>query len=552
MQAAIQTRRSPWIILLGLCLGFFMILLDLTIVNVAIPSIIDGLHAGLDEILWVLNAYILVYAVLLITAGRLGDMYGARRLFLIGLAVFTLASIGCSLAQSPGQLILARIIQGIGGAILTPQTLSILTNIFPADKRGAAFGIWGAVAGIASVTGPTLGGFLVTNFSWQAVFWVNVPVGIVAFTLGIWLLPGIRLGRGQNLDPIGVLLASGALFAVVFGLIEGQRYHWGTFTDVVSFDAAGGHWGLFSIPSLFIAGVTLFVLFVLWDRVQEQPLVPLSLFAERNFTIGNGLAAIVSFGMMGLFLPLTIFLQSVLGFSALKAGLTLAPMPLTSMVVAPLSGRATDRFGGKYILMAGLTFFGVGMGLVIVLSSLNTGQFTYLPALILAGVGLGCTFAPMTTVTMQRVNPRLAGAASGLLNTNRQLGGAFGSAVVGAILQNRLATELVSQAQVQAGSLPPGFRAPFVQSFARAANGALEVGRGQSGVSLSSNLPPSVRSRVLQVGHDVFAQAFINAMRPSLAVAIAVLLFGALLTSRLESRRKASSRRLREAAPAAG
>src|SRR5207253_2092798 len=229
MQAAVQTKRNPWIILLVLCLGFFMILLDLTIVNVAIPSIIDGLHAGLDEILWVLNAYILAYAVLLITAGRLGDMFGAKRLFLIGLAIFTLASIACSLAQSPTQLIAARVIQGVGGAILTPQTLSILTNIFPADKRGAAFGIWG------------------------------------------------------------------------------------TFTDVASFDVAGGHWGLFSIPSLFIASAILLLLFVLWDRAQDQPLVPLSLFRDRNFSVGNGLAAIVMFGMMGLFLPLTIFLQSVLG-----------------------------------------------------------------------------------------------------------------------------------------------------------------------------------------------------------------------------------------------
>src|SRR3989454_1823335 len=552
MQAAVQTRRSPWIILLVLCLGFFMILLDLTIVNVAIPSIIDGLHAGLDEILWVLNAYILVYAVLLITAGRLGDKYGAKRLFLIGLAVFTFASIGCSLAQSPSQLILARIVQGIGGAILTPQTLSILTNIFPPNRRGAAFGVWGAVAGVASVTGPTLGGFLVTNFSWQAVFWVNVPVGIVAFILGVWLLPGIRLGRDQDLDPVGVLLASGSLFALVFGLIEGQRYHWATFTDTLSFDAAGGHWGLFSIPSLFVASVILFVLFILWDRGREDPLVPLSLFKDRNFAIGNALAAIVFFGMMGLFLPLTIFLQSVLGFSALKAGLTFAPMSLTSMVIAPIAGRATDRFGGKYILLAGLTCFSVGMGLVIWVSSLSAGQFTFLPALLLAGVGLGCTFAPMTTVTMQRVNSRLAGAASGLLNTNRQLGGAFGSAVVGAILQNRLATELVNQAQVQAASLPPAFRAPFVQDFARAANSALQVGRGQSGVSLPSNLPPAVRSRVLQIGHDGFAQAFINAMRPSLAIAIAVLLFGALLTSGLEIRRRASSQRLPAAAPAAG
>jgi len=551
MQAAVQTKRSPWVILLVLCLGFFMILLDLTIVNVAIPSIIDGLHAGLDQILWVLNAYILVYAVLLITAGRLGDMFGAKRLFLIGLAVFTAASIGCSLAQSPGQLIFARVIQGVGGAILTPQTLSILTNIFPADKRGAAFGIWGAVAGVASVTGPTLGGFLVTNFSWQAVFWVNVPVGIVAFVLGIWLLPGIRLGREQSLDPVGVLLASGALFAVVFGLIEGQRYHWGTFTDVASFDAAGGHWGLFSIPSLFIAGVLLLVLFVLWDGAQAQPLVPLALFSDRNFTVGNGLAAIVSFGMMGLFLPLTIFLQSVLGFSALKAGLTLAPMPLTSMLVAPLSGRATDRVGGKYILMFGLTCFAAGMGLVVWVASLNSGESTFTLPLTLAGVGLGCTFAPMTTVTMQRVNPRLAGAASGLLNTTRQLGGAFGSAVVGAILQTRLANELVSQAQAQAGSLPPAFRAPFVQGFAKAAGGVLEVGRGQSGVPLPAGIPAALAARVQQLAHDVFAQAFINAMRPSLAVAIAVLLFGALLTTAIIGRRNPSAQRLQQAATAA-
>ena len=547
-----QTRRSPWVILLVLCLGFFMILLDLTIVNVAIPSIIDSLHAGLDEILWVLNAYILAYAVLLITAGRLGDMFGAKRLFLIGLAVFTLASIACSLAQSPGQLIFARVIQGVGGAILTPQTLSIITNIFPPARRGAAFGIWGAVAGVASVTGPTLGGFLVTNYSWQAVFWVNVPVGIAAFILGIWLLPGIRLGRDQDLDLIGLLLATGALFAVVFGLIEGQRYHWGRISDWGAFDAAGGHWGLVSIPSLFVASAVLVVLFVLWDRRQAQPLVPFSLLSDRNYSIGNALAAIVSFGMMGLFLPLTIFLQSVLGFSALKAGLTMAPMPLTSMVIAPLSGRATDRFGGKYILMAGLTFFGAGMGLTVWLSSLNATQLTFLPSLVLAGVGLGCTFAPMTTVTMQRVNPRLAGAASGLLNTTRQLGGAFGSAVVGAVLQNRLASELVSQAQAQASSLPAAFRAQFVQGFTRAANGALEVGRGEFGGSLPANLPPPIRARALQLGHEVFGQAFISAMRPSLAVPILVLLFGALLTTALDARVTRREARIGEAAPVAG
>ena len=190
------------------------------------------------------------------------------------------------------------------------------------------------------------------------------------------------------------------------------------------------------------------------------------------------------------------------------------------------------------------------MGLVIWVASLSAGEFTFLPALILAGIGLGCTFAPMATVTMQGVNPRLAGAASGLLNTNRQLGGAFGSAVVGAILQNRLATELVSQAQAQSGSVPPAFRSQFVAGFAKAANGALEVGRGQSGVALPADVPAQARTSILRLAHDVFAQAFINAMRPSLAVAIAVLLLGALLTTAITGRRKQSAQRMREAAPA--
>jgi EmrB/QacA subfamily drug resistance transporter len=536
-QPAYVTKHNPWLVLLVLCLGFFMILLDLTIVNIGIPSIIDGLHASLDSILWVLNAYILAYAVLLITSGRLGDMFGARRLFLIGLAVFTLASIACSVAQSPGQLIAARIVQGIGGAILTPQTLSMITNIFPAEKRGAAFGIWGAVAGVASLTGPTLGGFLVTNYDWRAIFWINVPVGIIAFGLGIWLLPSVKFGRAHSLDPVGVLLASAGLAALVFALIEGQRYHWGTFNDTLAFDVGGAHFGLISIPALFLLSAILLGFFVAWERGQQEPLVPFSLFRERNFAIGNALSGIVSFGMLGLFLPLTIFLQSVLGFTALKAGLTFAPMSLVSMVVAPISGRLTDRYGGKYILMMGLTLFAIGMGLVIALSSLSSSELTYVLPLVIAGVGLGCTFAPMTTVTMRRVDPRMAGAASGILNTIRQLGGAFGSAIVGAILQTRLASELVSQAQVQAVNLPAPYRGQFVQGFASAGNGVLEVGRGQSGVALPSNLPAQAVAKIGQVAHDVFATAYLNAMRPALAVAIAVLLVGAVLTTMIVRRK---------------
>jgi EmrB/QacA subfamily drug resistance transporter len=528
--------RNPWFMLLILCLGFFMILLDLTIVNIAIPNMIDNLHASLDQILWVLNAYILTYAVLLITAGRLGDMFGPKLMFLIGLIVFTLASIACSLAPDPNVLIAARIAQGVGGAILTPQTLSMLTNIFPPERRGAAFGVWGAVAGVASVTGPTLGGFLVTHYDWRAVFWVNVPVGVIALGLAIWYLPELRYNRRHSLDLVGVVLISASLFAGVFGLIEGQRYHWGPLTETATVDLGGGHWGLISIPAMFVVSLILLALFVLWERRRDEPLVPFALFRQRNFTIGNLLAAIVSFGMLGLFLPLTIFLQSVLGFSALKAGLTFAPMSLVSMVVAPIAGRLSDRYGGKYILIGGLTLFATGMGLVIRFASLNATQLTFTIPVMIAGLGLGCTFAPMTTVTMRRVPGQLAGAASGVLNTVRQVGGAIGSAAVGAILQNQLASQLGIQAEAFAFRIPAPFRRQFIAGLSSAGS-ALEVGPRRS-FSLPPTVPPQAAQAIRQAAHDAFGTAYLNAMRPALLVPIGVLLVGAALGTLIERRKR--------------
>ncbi len=223
----IQLKYSPWLVLLSLCLGFFMILLDTTIVNIAIPDMSTSLHASFDDILWVLNAYVLVYAVLLITAGRLGDLHGPKQLFLIGLVIFTLASAACGFAQNPTQLIIARIAQGVGGALLTPQTLSTITMIFPAEKRGAAFGLWGAVAGVATVTGPTLGGLLVTDLGWRWIFFVNVPVGVVTIIFASIVMPNIQLNRRHKLDITGTLLATVGLFLVTYGLIEGQSHHWG-------------------------------------------------------------------------------------------------------------------------------------------------------------------------------------------------------------------------------------------------------------------------------------------------------------------------------------
>src|SRR6202521_2019064 len=218
-----QARTNPWLVLVVLCTGFFMILLDTTIVNVAIPAMSAGLNTTLDQILWVLNAYILVYAVLLITAGRLGDLYGQRNLFAIGLAIFTIASALCGLSQNATELIAARILQGVGGALLTPQTLAILTSLFPPERRGAAFGIWAGVAGLATIAGPTVGGAIVTYINWRWIFFVNVPIGIAAIVATFAIIPDLRPGRSHGWDIAGRIGASGGVFAIDFTLIEGQR-----------------------------------------------------------------------------------------------------------------------------------------------------------------------------------------------------------------------------------------------------------------------------------------------------------------------------------------
>jgi EmrB/QacA subfamily drug resistance transporter len=522
--------KNEWLVLVFLSLGFFMILLDTTIVNIAIPAMISGLNSSLDQILWVINAYLLAYAVLLITAGRLGDFFGPRRLFALGLAIFTVASALCGLSQDGNQLIAARILQGVGGAILTPQTLSIITIIFPPERRGAAFGIWGAVAGVATVTGPTLGGFLVTYINWRWIFFVNVPVGLVALAGALLVVPDLRPGRRHRLDIVGVLLASASLFGIIFGLVEGERFNWGAI------------WGPITIPEIIAAGVVLFALFIVFERFQAEPLMPLSLFSNRNFSIAIWVSAAVAFGMLGFFIPVTIFFQSVLGFSALKAGLTFLPMSLVSMVVAPIAGRMSDRFGGKYILVAGLTFFAAGMGLVVLVISLNATQATFWGPAALAGLGLGMTFAPLTTVAMRNIKPQMAGAASGVLNTVRQVGGAIGSAVIGAVLQNRLATQLHDQAIAYSGQVPPAFRSIFVSGFSNAASGGFKVGVGQTGAQLPAGVPPALAPTLERLFRDVFDNAYVNAVKPTLVVSIAVLAVGALSCLLIERRAKATAR----------
>jgi EmrB/QacA subfamily drug resistance transporter len=526
-----KLRSNPWAVLLVLCMGFFMILLDTTIVNIAIPSMIDSLQASLDQILWVLNSYILVYAVLLITTGRLGDLLGQRNLFAAGMAIFVVSSAFAGQAQDSNQLIAGRVLQGIGGALLTPQTMAIITTIFPPDRRGAAFGVWGGVAGIAAITGPTLGGFIVSNWTWRWIFYVNLPIGIVALVATFLIVPDIRPGRQHRFDFVGVGLATLGLFLIVFGLIEGEHYDWSTI------------YGPITVPLIIAAGMVVLVLFGFWERTREEPLVPFSLFRDRNYLMMNWIAAVVSFGMLGMFLPITIYLQSVLGLSPLNAGLTMVPMAITSMLIAPFSGRLVDKIGGKYILMAGLSLFALGMGLLILQAGPNSTWRTFLVPLLLAGMGQGFTFAPMTTVAMRDITPRMAGAASGVLNTTRQLGGVIGAAVVGAVLQNQLANSLRERAIQDASQLPPQFQQPFVEGFSNAVKSGLEVGRGQSGMTqqLPQGIPPQVVDTLQRLGHDVFVNGFIAAMKPTLEVSIVVLVLGVISTLAVVNTKKASA-----------
>ena len=495
-------RGNPWVILIVVSLGFFMTLLDLTIVNIAIPNMISRLHASLDDILWVINAYALVLAVLLITAGRLGDLLGQRTVFFAGIALFTVASAACGFAPSPGWLIGFRAVQGLGAALLMPQTLAILTMVFPAERRGAAFGVWGAVAGVATIAGPTLGGLLVTAFDWRYIFFINLPIGVVVLVLTPFLIPDLRTDRKHSFDIGGVVLASLALLAICYALVEGQKYDWGTITSFIS------------IPLLFVVGVVLLVAF-LWLQARRQdgePLVPFVLFKDRNYSLMNIVSAFISIGMLGIFLPFSIYLQSVLGFSALKAGLTMAPASLVAMFVAPVAGRMSDRIGGKYILMAGLLLFAGGMGSIALIAQPNSAWYDFLLPQLIAGIGIGCTFAPMITVALRNVNPMMAGAASGVFNTSRQVGTVIGTAGVGALLQNRLIAGFTSQVQQRAGNLPLHAREQLVAGFQSAAKGGLEVGSG---------------ARTTGLGGQIFTHGFVDAMRPTILVPILFLIAGA-------------------------
>jgi EmrB/QacA subfamily drug resistance transporter len=505
-------RNHPMAALAVLALGLFMTLLDLTIVNIAIPSIVDGIHATLDQVLWVLNAYSLLYAVLLITSARLGDIYGPRNLFAVGIVIFTVASALSGLAQDPTQLIISRALQGLGAAVLAPQGLPLMISLFPADRRGGVFAIYGTMAGLAVIAGPTVGGFLVTHFGWRAIFAVNIPIGVIIFALALLVIPDIRPGRRHRLDVLGVGLATAGLLGVIYGLIEGQRYDWG----VVS--------GFITIPMIIGGGILLLALFLFYQaRMQGgEPLLPFAVFKDRNFTLMTLVMAAMGFAILGLYLPLTIYLQSVLGLSPIDAGLTIATQPLAMIVASGIASSLAQKVNGKYLLIPGLLALAAGSAYIALVAQANSGRWDFTPGLVVSGLGMGFIWMPVFSVATRDLPAHLGGVASGVINTIQELGGVFASAVVGAFLQNRLALAMHDRAVTASSQVPDQYKQSFIDGFSNAAHTGFEVGAGQSGTSLQ--LPAQMQA----IAHFVFTHAFVDAMRPTMVLPIVVLVLAAL------------------------
>jgi EmrB/QacA subfamily drug resistance transporter len=450
----VENITKPWPALWALILGFFMILVDSTIVSVANPAIMEGLNADIGAVLWVTSAYLLAYAVPLLVTGRLGDRFGPKNLYLTGLVVFTLASVWCGLSGDIEMLILARVFQGLGASLMTPQTMAVITRIFAPDKRGAAMGLWGAAAGVATLVGPILGGVLVDSLGWEWIFFINLPVGIVAFVLAWRLVPKLST-HPHRFDILGVVLSSVGLFLLIFGLQEGETFDWGTIT------------GPISVWSLIIAGIVVLAGFVVWQAVNKgEPLLPLALFRDRNFSLGNAVIATVGFSITSMSLPLVFFYQIVRGLTPTQSALMLVPMAVLSGALAAPAGKLVDRVNPRLIATAGMTLFGIALFWYSQLMTPDQPVWMLLLPSALLGVANAGIWGPLASMTTRNLPPQLAGAGSGVYNTVRQVGAVFGSASIAALMQARLTAELPgngggSTDAFGAGALPEFLHAGF-------------------------------------------------------------------------------------------
>ncbi len=410
-------ERRRWWTLAAVSFGLFMIMLDNTVVNVALPSIQRDLDIGLSELEWIVTGYALTFAALMLIGGKLADAYGRRRLFVIGIAVFTLASLACGLADSGTQLIAARVAQGVGASLMSPATLSIITATFPARQRGTAIGVWAGVSALALAIGPLVGGLLTDQASWHWIFFVNIPVGVLGVGASYLLIDESRDETHESLDLPGLATSALGLFSLTYGLIEANAYGW-TSARIV---------GAFAVAAVSLVG------FVAIERARRAPMLELALFRNHTYVGANVAVLLVALAMFGVFFFVSLYLQNILGYSPVRAGAAFLPMTLMIIVVAPLGGRLADRVGSRWLMTIGMALLALHLLLFARLDESST-YWAILPSLAIGGVGIALVMTPSSAAAMKAVAVDKAGVGSAVLNAFRQVGGSVGIALMGAIV----------------------------------------------------------------------------------------------------------------------
>jgi EmrB/QacA subfamily drug resistance transporter len=438
----ISDENRRWWTLAAVSFGLFMIMLDNTVVNVALPSIRADLGISISELEWVVNAYALTFGVLLLTGGKLADLIGRRRIYIAGLVIFTGASLWCGLAGGAASLIAARTVQGVGAAMLNPATLSIITATFPPKQRGTAIGIWAGVSALALAIGPLVGGLLTQKISWSWIFFINIPVGVLGVLAArAFIHESKDNSLEQRLDLPGLITSAVGLFGLTYALIETNTHAWGS-TRVLS---------LFALAAVSLTA------FVLLELRQRVPMLDLSLFRNPTFSGANTVMGLVGLAMFGIFFYNSLYLQNVLGYSAIQTGATFLPLTGLIILVAPLAGRFTDLIGPRWLVGAGLTLL-TGSLLLFATLDAHSSFWNILPGLVLGGLGMGITMAPTTTAAMSSVPVDKAGVGSAVINSARQVGGSLGIAIMGTVIA----------AEVSVSAFDPRYPAQFVDGWHRA------------------------------------------------------------------------------------
>jgi EmrB/QacA subfamily drug resistance transporter len=432
-----ENRRTKLFTLGAICFGLFMVMLDNTVVNLALPTIQREMGSDISGLQWIVDAFVLVLATFMLTGGTLGDLYGRKRCFMIGLAIFTAGSLFCALSPSMTMLIAGRVIQGLGAAVMMPSTLAILTNTFQDPKeRAQAIGIWAGVSGIALAIGPAVGGVMVDAFGWQSIFYLNVPIGLLALGIALRLVPESKNPEGRGLDIPGQILAILGMGALTSAFIESNNYGWGSAT----------------IVTLFAVAVVALVGFGLWERRARSPVLQLAFFKNITFSGANLVGLLISFGFIGMLMFLALFMQNVQGFTPTEAGVRQLPSTLAVMTFAILSGRIVGRIGARVPITIGMVIVSGGI-LAFSTVQATTPYSHYWWMLALTGIGTGLVMSPITTAVMSTVPVARAGMASATSNTMRQVGGVFGIAVLGSIVTTRFSSALANA--FDALNLPP-------------------------------------------------------------------------------------------------